>query len=91
MFHTLEKQAIRQKPKSKKTRTTLCEGTIILGHKISKHVQLVSNTKKTRSITSSFIYIVIVRLLLKKIFYQFSVFLLQLAQRLPKYVHYARR
>lgn len=54
MFHTLEKQAIRQKPKSKKTRTTFCEGTIILGHKISKHVQLVSNTKKTRSITSSF-------------------------------------
>ena len=46
MFHTLEKQAIRQKPKSKKTRTTICEGTIILGHKISKHVQLVSNTKK---------------------------------------------
>ncbi len=35
-----------KKPKSKKTRTTLCEGTIILGHKISKHIQLVSNTKK---------------------------------------------
>ena len=91
MFHTLEKQAIRQKPKSKKTRTTFCEGTIILGHKISKHVQLVSNTKKLEASLRVFFYKVIVRLLLKKIFYQFSVFLLQLAQRLPKYVHYARR